>query len=241
MMSNMVRTSNASKYGKSDIIIRRKSQKEKTTERCMEHGAGSLPMVKSYCRECRGTTGKVVGGTETHWEIQCDCGQHWKENKISFAQKYIGLDGNAPEFTQREPQVQERSWKDEMPGSQIRQMEDLLKGFNSRNSNNEQSESKVFPMATVVTDNVSEIKEETVENPKASENEETKIKESIMQEKKNENVELSVTEANSQNATVEVEENDLVTFEVAGIRVSFREGIAVTVHRVDGKVHIVIQ
>jgi len=231
----------SSNFVNKDIIVRRKNNMM-TKE---------LPKVNSYCRECRGTTGKVVDGTETHWEIQCDCGQHWMEHKKAFAQKYLGIDGKAPEFNQREPQVQERSWKDEPAGSQIRQMQELLKDFNIKNGKKEQSGTKEFPMATVVNHlgklkkpseveepkMVSDIKVESVENSKLSEKGEIKVnleKEFIVSEEKNEKVELPVSEAPNQKETEE-----LVTFEVAGIKVSFREGITVTVHRVDGQVHVV--
>ena len=86
---------------------------------------------------------------------------------------------------------------------------------------------------------VSDIKVESVENSKLSEKEEIKVnleKEFIVSEEKNAKVELPVSEAPTKK-----ENEELVTFEVAGIKVSFREGITVTVHRVDGQVHVVVK
>lgn len=59
------------------------------------------PIQHSYCRECRGTTGKVVGESADgrKWHVECQtpgCDQNWMEDKESFKQKYIGDENQPP-------------------------------------------------------------------------------------------------------------------------------------------------
>lgn len=66
------------------------------------------PAQRSYCKECGGTTGKVIGESEDgrKWHIHCKCGQDWFESKGSFEKKYIGDGNNPPMYPQRAPQIE---------------------------------------------------------------------------------------------------------------------------------------
>ena len=65
------------------------------------------PIQRSYCRKCRGTTGKVIGESEDgrKWHIHCECGEDWFERKDIFKEKYIGDGNNPPLYPQRAPQI----------------------------------------------------------------------------------------------------------------------------------------
>ena len=177
-------------------------------------GADGLPVVRSYCRECRGTTGQVVGETPTHWNVQCACGQNWNENKLSFEQKYMGKDGQQPDYPQREPG--ERNWNDSSSdGFEIRQMQDLLKDFNAKKKEKSsmKNDNNITP---------SEKKEEVAEVA-----EKTEVK----------NLVNSAAEVTAEQA----EEKTLVTFVVSGVKISFCEGTTITVDKeVDGQVHGIV-
>jgi len=204
-------------------------------------GPDGLPTVRSYCRECRGTTGNVVGETPTHWEIKCQCGQHWTENKKAFARKYLGIDGKAPEFIQREPT--ERNWSDSSDGSEIRQMQSLLKDFNSKR----RGEPQEFPLAVPVAEKLNQSEKEELYQMNQSiktgefENSKTEIAETEEKVETNANAEVKVVSDLEAKDEPKVEEKVQVTFEVAGIVISFLEGMSVTVDRIDGKVHVVVR
>lgn len=63
------------------------------------------PTQKSFCR-CHGYhSGKIIGESENgfKWKIRClVCGAEWLQSKEMFAKKYIGVDGNPPDYVQRE-------------------------------------------------------------------------------------------------------------------------------------------
>lgn len=66
------------------------------------------PIQRSYCKECRGTTGKVIGESEDgrKWIIACEtpgCNETWTEDKESFWRKYIGDENNPPMYKQTAP------------------------------------------------------------------------------------------------------------------------------------------
>lgn len=68
------------------------------------------PVQRSYCRECRGTTGKIIGETEDgkRWLIECEtegCKQAWSESKVSFRRKYIGEGNTPPMYEQTAPKI----------------------------------------------------------------------------------------------------------------------------------------